>query len=220
MGQKTVNDPNAELRSVGSFHSIQVGGAFTVMITQGNEESLAVSASDKDDVADITTKVEDGILKIGLQSKRNWWPKSRQLRAYISIKTLKKLKVSGAASVRFEGDVKTDDLIIGLSGASNLKGRVFVNGKLDINLSGASDIDIKGTAVNTMIDSNGASDFDGYEFSTQNCEAYASGASSISLTVDKELSAKLSGASKMRYKGAAVVRNINTSGSSSISRKS
>jgi hypothetical protein len=100
-----------------------------------------------------------------------------------------------------------------------MKGRIFVNGNLKIELSGASDLDLTGTAAHTVIDASGASDMDGYAFSTQTCEAEGSGASSIQLTVDREVNARLSGASSMRYKGDAVIKNINTSGASKISRK-
>jgi hypothetical protein len=42
----------------------------------------------------------------------------------------------------------------------------------------------------------------------------------VRITVDKELSARLSGASNVSYKGAALIRDIKTSGASNISRKS
>ncbi len=52
------------------------------------------------------------------------------------------------------------------------------------------------------------------------CNAKASGASDIKITVNKELSAEASGASDVKYKGAGLIRDIKTSGASSISRRS
>jgi len=95
-----------------------------------------------------------------------------------------------------------------------------VNGLLDIHISGASDVEINGTADEVKIDASGASDVKAYDFTTTNCSVDASGASSIKITVNKELSAKLSGASSVNYKGSAMIRDIKTSGASSISRKS
>jgi hypothetical protein len=70
------------------------------------------------------------------------------------------------------------------------------------------------------IDVSGASDIKAYDFTTTTCNIEASGASGVRITVDKELSAKLSGASNVTYKGGALIRDIKTSGASSVSRKS
>ncbi len=43
--QKTINDPNAEVRSVKGFHAIKVSGGIDLYLSQG-EEALAVSAKD------------------------------------------------------------------------------------------------------------------------------------------------------------------------------
>ena len=48
--------------------------------------------------------------------------------------------------------------------------------------------------------------------------ASASGASDIKITVNKELSAHASGASDVRYKGNGVIRDLKSSGSSSVSK--
>ncbi|MBS1934273.1 MAG: hypothetical protein JST96_09770, partial [Bacteroidetes bacterium] len=42
-----INDPNAEVRTTGSsFHSISVSNAIDLYLSQGNEETVAVSAKD------------------------------------------------------------------------------------------------------------------------------------------------------------------------------
>jgi len=55
---------------------------------------------------------------------------------------------------------------------------------------------------------------------TEYCNASASGASDIRINVNKELSAHASGASNVQYKGEGLVRDLRTSGSSSVNRKS
>jgi len=218
--QKVVNDPNAEVRDVPSFHAIHVSNSFDVIITQGSQESLAVSASNKEDIADIKTYVEKGVLKILFDKKEKWWPKNRKLKAYIAVKNLDEIYGSGASDINIEGALTASDLKLNFSGASDLNGKLVISSKLDIHLSGASDIEINGSAAEVTIDANGASDVKAYEFKTTNCIVDASGASSVRITVDKELSAKLSGASNVSYKGTAMIKDIKTSGASSISRKS
>ena len=218
--QKTVYDANAEQRTVGSFHAIHISNAFDVYITQGNEESLAVSASSKEDLQRIETKVENGVLKIRYNESKKWWGSNKKLRAYIAVKNLDELRAGGACDVKIEGGLKVASLMLNLSGASDLKGELNIEGELNADLSGASDMDITGSAVNVVISASGASDVKAYDFTTNTCSVDASGASGVRITVDKELSAKLSGASNVSYKGAAMIRDIKTSGASSVSRKS
>ncbi|MBK5269995.1 MAG: DUF2807 domain-containing protein, partial [Bacteroidia bacterium] len=53
---------------------------------------------------------------------------------------------------------------------------------------------------------------------TEYCDARASGASDIRITVNKELSAHVTGASDLHFKGDGLIRDIKTSGAGSVSR--
>ena len=220
VAQKTVYDKNAEQRSVSSFHGVHISNAFDVYLTQGNEEGVAVSASDPDDLRRIETVVEDGILKIRYTDPKKSWRGNKKLKAYIAVKNIDQLRASGACDVKIEGGLRAASLKMNLSGATDLSGELIVEGDLDIDLSGASDLSISGSARNVTIDASGASDVKGYDFRTTTCNVEASGASGVRITVDKELSARLSGASNVSYKGDALIRDIKTSGASNISRKS
>ena len=217
--QKVVNDANAEPRQVGSFKAIHVSNAFDVYITQGSTEGLAVSAREKEDVARIKTVVENGVLKISFDQKNKWWSKDRKLKAYISVKNLEEIEASGASEIEIDGSLSAENLKIELNGASDMEGKVFVSGIFDVELNGASDLKITGNARDMKIDASGASKMKAYDFTASICNAKASGASSIHLTVEKELTAKLTGASSLRYAGDAVIKEIHTSGASSIAKR-
>lgn len=218
LSAQQVNDPNAEVREAKDFHGISVSSAFDVYITQGNTEAVAVSATDAKTKERITVEVKAGILHIGYESKGlNWGSGNKKLKAYISFKNIDRLRVSGACDVFISGVLKADNLDINQSGASDLKGKLDVK-KLTIDLSGASDMTVSGTATQLSIEASGASGFKGYELETDICDARASGASDIKITVNKELSANASGASDVRYKGNGVIRDIKSSGSSSVSK--
>jgi hypothetical protein len=218
--QKVVNDPNAEVRTVSSFHAIELSNAFEVLLTQGGSESLAVSASEKEDMQYIITKVENGVLKISFEQKHKWMPKNRKLKAYISVKNIDALQINGACNVKIDGTLKTASLKLNLSGASKLNGKLLVDDHFIAQLSGASDMEISGAAPDMKITATGASDVKAFEFSTATCNITASGASSVRISVDRELNATLRGASSVSYKGNASIKDISTSGASSISRKS
>lgn len=67
--QKIINDPNAEKRTVSSFHGIEVATGIELSLTQGTTEEVAVSAAQPAYRDRIVTKVENGILKIYYDSK-------------------------------------------------------------------------------------------------------------------------------------------------------
>lgn len=213
-----VNDPNAEVREAKNFHGINLSSAFDVYLSQSNEEAVAVSAAETKFREHIVVEVKDGILYVGYDSKGlRWGSGNKKLKAYISFKQIDKLTISGACDVFITGTLKAGDLSINQSGASDLKGKIEVS-KLSVDLSGASDITVNGSAAQLNVEASGASDFKGYELVTDVCNASASGASDIKVTVNKELSAQASGASDVRYKGNGVIRDIKSSGSSKVSK--
>jgi len=105
-------------------------------------------------------------------------------------------------------------------GNGNKKLKAYISFKqIDaLTVSGACDVFISGTlkANELTLRQSGASDLKGKDLVTEICDARASGASDIKITVNKELSANASGASDVKYKGSGVIRDIKSSGSSSV----
>ena len=215
--QAQINDPNAQIRQASGYHGIQVSNAFNVYLSQSNEEAVAVSAASVKDRDMITVEVKDGILHIGLSNAWKWNNGNKKFRAYISFKQLDKLDISGACDVFINGVLKADELRVQQSGASDLKGKMEVT-KLYVDLSGASDMSITGSATRLYVEASGASDFKGFDLVAESCEAKASGASDIRITVNKELSAEASGASDVKYRGTCTIREVKSSGSGSVSK--
>jgi hypothetical protein len=214
-----INDPNAIEKPAKNFHGISVSNAFDIYLVQDNEEAVAVSAASLHDRDLITVEVKNGILYIGLEKKAwKWKQGNKKLKAYISIKQIDKLTISGACDLYLAGTLKADVLSINQSGASDFKqGKLDVN-KLNIELSGASDMKVSGRVVQAKIEASGASSFKGYDLVTETCDITASGASDIKITVNKELTAHASGASDIRYLGEGVIKEIRSTGASHISK--
>jgi len=218
--QKTiVNDANATVRSLTeSFHAIKVSGGIDLYLSQYETESIAVSAADDKYKNDIKTVVDNGVLKIYYEGN-NWsWGGNKKLKVYVSFKNMDRLQASGACDVHVAGNITVPDLSINMSGACNFKGAVFAT-NLSLNLNGASDVKISGTATSIKIESSGASDVKGYDLITENCTVKASGASDVNITVNKEMIVSASGASDIFYKGNCVIKEIRSSGASTIAKK-
>ncbi len=214
-----VVDANAELRTVsGTFTAIKVSGGIDLYLSQSSEQAVAVSASDDKYKAGIKTVIENGTLRIYYDGDKSLSLRNRKMRAYVSFKTLEKLEASGASDVHVAGELATDALEMQLSGASDFKGKVKVS-SLKLELSGASDVSIEGIATVLTIESSGASDVKGYDLITDICTAKVSGASDVNITVNKELNAHASGASEVYYKGDGVIKEIHSSGASSVAKR-
>jgi hypothetical protein len=220
MAQITIiNDKNAQVRNVGIFNSIKVSGAIEVLLSQSNEEAVAVSASEEKFRDKIKTEVVNGTLKIFYDGdKLSWNIGNKKLRAYVSFKNLTNLQASGASTVKINGTLNTSGLNVKLSGACELSGSIKATDvKIDVN--GASNVKLNGSVASINIDASGASDVKGYDLSTDECIVNASGASDINITVNKEISAHASGASSIHYKGNGIIKNVRTSGASSVSKR-
>ena len=221
-GDLLVKAPNVQKREVGPFHAIEVSNAIDLVLKQGNEDGVAVSATDADLRDRIVTKVENGVLKIYVDSKKfhwNWAWTDRKMKAFVSFKTLSSLEASGSSDVYVDGNIQGDDLRIDLSGSSDFKGGVSVK-DLTLSQSGSSDVKLTGSATNIRIELSGASDVNAYDFAADNCTVHSSGSSDVHITVNKELNVNASGSSDVFYKGGAEVVRSRTSGSSSVSKRS
>jgi len=218
--QKTiVNDRNAEIRTVnGNFENIEISGGIDLYLSQYNSTSIAVSAAADQYKEHIKTIVENNTLKIYYDGPKQWSSGNKQLKVYVSFNNLARLKASGGCDIVVAGKIEVNSLQVLLSGACNFKGAVKI-ANLSMELTGASDIRISGTANEVSIQTSGASDVKGYDLVTEICNAKASGASDINITVNKELNASASGASDIFYRGNAELKGNSSNGASSVVKK-
>lgn len=220
--QKIINDANAEKRDLTGYHAIEVSGGIDLYLSQG-DESVAVSATETKFRDRIKTEVKDGVLKIFYEHNNNKNVHvdldfgNRKLKAYVSFKNLDKLEGSGGSDILVDGAIKVNALTLDVSGGSDFEGKVEAT-DLKVDASGGSDVKISGTVTNLNIGASGGSDFKGYELAADICNLDASGGSDIYVTVNKELSAEASGGSDVFYKGNGSVREMKSSGSSSIKK--
>jgi hypothetical protein len=214
-----VHDSHAEARTISSFHAIQVSNGIDLVLQQGNEEAVAVSASTPDIRNRIKTEVVNGKLKIYFDSKGlHFWKNNGQLKAYVSFKDLDWLEANSGADVTTDGNINVKSLAIDLSSGADFDGSVFA-AVLSVEQSSGSDMTIKGKVDALKITTNSGSDFDGYELESETCMADASSGSDIEITVNKDLKASASSGGGIKYKGNASVSSISNSSGGSIKKK-
>lgn len=126
-----------------------------------------------------------------------------------------KVIISGASNVSLTGEFTSTE--IGLSGASTVN-LVSKSNSTDISLSGSCKLMLEGRSDRSKIIVSGASSLIGGSFSTLDANVSASGASSVSINVNKELNATASGASSIRYGGNPPNVKADSGKASSISK--
>jgi hypothetical protein len=218
--QKTINDPNVQVRKATGFHAIEVSSGIDLYLSSG-DEAVAVSARDANVRDRIKVEVKNGVLKIWLDWKEGirLSINNNSMKAYVSYKTLDRLSASGGSDVTVDGTIHSGKLSLNISGGSDFTGKVDVS-TFAVSQCGGSDVNISGRADNLTIDASGGSDFDGYDLVSEGCRISASGGSDINITVNKVLDAEASGASDISWKGSATVKKAHASGSGSVSHRS
>lgn len=216
---KAINDANATVRSLsGSFSAISVSSGIDLYLSQGNEESLAVSAFDQKHLDRLKTEVVNGTLKIYYDNKGvTWKTENRKLKAYVSFKTLQKLNVSAGSDATVKGSITADNFDLDVSSGSDFKGAITAKA-LSVEVSSGASISISGKSDKLKVDVSSGADFKGYDLVTDYCDASASSGAGVRVTINKELNAKASSGGDIHYKGEALIRDIKTSSGGSVKK--
>ena len=218
------------------FTRIEVGNAFEVEVVQSGSFGISVTADDN--IFDYLNVAKSGeTLKIWLKSGYSYgnhtaiaeisMPQLYQLdfsgathgivRGFSSSHDFN-LELSGASSLNIN-DMTAGNLRFGISGASSVTGNIVADGDAHFNLSGASSVSLSGSADDLDADASGASSLGLDDFTVHNVSIELSGASNGTINLDGTLNADLSGASRLYYIGEPTLGDLDTSGSSSISKK-
>lgn len=220
--QKSINDPNAEIRKVSNFHGIKSSTGIAVILTQGEEEAVAVSASRIEDRDRIKTEVVDGVLKIYYDFRNNieWNGRNdRKLRAYVSAKTIDQIQVSSGSSINIEGLLRSNDLSISATSGATVNGKLQAS-NTKISQGSGSVMELSGTVANKLtVKGSSGSIFRGYDLSSENCEAGASSGAEVRVSVNKDLSVSATSGGSIRYTGNGSISNVHTGSGGSVSRK-
>lgn len=202
-----------ENRTVTSFSGIDIGGAFEVVLIQGTDEALVLEA-DENLMEHIITEVKSGVLVIKTDKNiRN----CEEMKAYITFKELDYMDLSGAIDIYSEGTLTFDQLEMDASGASEIELEMKAN-TFSLDVSGASEIKLSGFAETVSIDASGASEINAGEFEIDYLTLDVSGASEATVFVNKELDVDVSGAADVRYKGNPEKINTSTSGAGNLKK--
>jgi len=199
-------------RKVSGFKGINVSGGFSVEVTQGNSESLRIEA-EENLLDNIKTEVRNGVLHIynedGISTNKG-------MKAYITLRELNRVDISGGVKVVGKSAFKTDALRLDMSGASKVTMDINTD-ELKADMSGASKVELMGRADNVTMGMSGASKVEAADLQAKNVRVEASGASKVRVYATETLDIDASGATVVAYKGSPTI-TAETSSASKITK--
>jgi len=200
-----------ELRECAPFNSIDISGNIELILKPDSIQKVMVS-SQAEYLPKITTRVEAGVLHIYTESVFF----NRKIKVIISTDSIRSLVASGACFIKTQSPMIVPELSLRLQGASRAEIDVKVVGMIDLDLSGASKANLKGSAKNFKMEASGACKVEAEDLLTESASVRVSGASQADVFATLSIDADASGASHVNCKGNPKTVRKSDSGGSSI----
>ena len=222
--------------NLADFSRVQVENTFNVEIRQAAAYSVKVTVDDN--LMDYVRVTRNGDTLV-LSARSGYSYPNSTFRAQVTMPNLRELRLSGASKADVAGFTARENLRVTASGASSayflnthagtldveisgasaVKGALDADGNAVMNLSGASTVELTGSAQDLNVEASGASQVRLSGFTVRNAGVNLSGASQGTVNAGGTLSGTLSGASHLGYRGNPTLGDINTSGGSSVGRE-
>ena len=184
----------SENRVLTEFHSIDVRGAFKIVVEESDRSKVNVE-TDENIMPYIDTEIIDQVLFIKYTQKGTY-TESKQTTIFVEMPILKYVSSSGANNFNIN-DIHNENI-------------------LEIQASGAGNINLSGNVKNVTIDIAGAVNMNAKQLLTKNTTINASGTCMAQLQALELLDISLSGACSVYYIGTPMTLNQETSGMCTI----
>jgi len=209
---------NKETRSVDSFSKISFRIPGKLYLKQGAEQKVELEGS-KEILSKIETKVSDGRLSIGRENDNwNWkWNEEDKIIAYVTVKSLEGLNVSGSGDVFGQSKFKTGDLSLAVSGSGSLHIEVEAS-DIEANVSGSGHAEVKGKCANIESKVSGSGKVTASLIASGNADISISGSGKVIASGSaKSIQASVSGSGEVLAADLAVNScDIRISGSGDV----
>ncbi|MEI6408532.1 MAG: head GIN domain-containing protein [Bacteroidota bacterium] len=180
---------NTVTRSLSDFDQIDVSGGFDkVILKEGDAPAvdLVVSGIDADK---IITEVKGKSLQIGM---KNGSYRSFKATLTVTYRKLKAINNSGSTNIETASVLRGDALEFNFSGSGDVRCELAVQ-KLEVAISGSSNMKFSGTADTQEIDVSGSGDIDASKLKGKSAKVAISGSGNVRLNIDGPVRSSVSG---------------------------
>lgn len=191
-----------ENRAVGSLSALTMSSAGSVLITQGDEESLMIRGDDNL-LPHIITEIRNETLVIRTEDGIELRP-SETITFFLVVETLENIVFAGAGDLSAT-DLNVDVLSVIMSGAATLNLVNLEAEELHLLLSGAGGVFASGTVAEQSITLSGVGSCDAGDLASSEAEVQITGEGSVTVRVSDRLVVIISGVGSVSYIGNPTV---------------
>ena len=192
-----------EKRSVDDFDGLRIAGNFEVILEEGDQPNVQVN-TDENLLDFIDTEVSAGILRVTQEKKLI---SKSKIRIIISFQELNEIRAMGAALIKNEDYLRSEDLEIIMEGAGAVDLKI-ISDKLKVELSGAGVISLAGEVQKQELNLMGAGKLEAFDLDSKECDVSVGGLGGAEIYVTEKLNATIEGVGSIKYDGQP--EDINT----------
>jgi hypothetical protein len=197
-----------ESRSVSGFNEVELSGIGSLIIEQGNADSLEITAEDNI-LKHLRSQISGSQLQLGVEELVNIHP-TKDIIYRLKVKKLNQIGVSGLGNIESKKLI-ADNLTIQISGGGRISIDNLQATVLNLNISGLGDISVNGSAEQQNVNISGAGNYSAPNLASQMAKVVISGTGKAIVWVTEKIILELSGAGVLHYYGNPVL-NSNISG--------
>jgi hypothetical protein len=192
----------SEIRRVSGFTAVELSGIGTLIIEQGNKESLKITAEDNI-LKYLNSDVYGRNLRLGMEDFVNIEP-TKEIIYHLTVKNLEKIEISGLGNIEIEA-LETSKLDFEISGSGNAYIGNLQADSLKLEVSGLGNVEIGGSVANQRIKLSGAGNYDAEDLKSSKAKIEISGTGKAAMWVENELDIELSGMGNLQYYGSPIL---------------
>lgn len=202
-------------RAVLPFSELYVDGVFNIYLLQGDQEKVEVETDEN--LQDVVTVINKGKeLKIKTKDDINI-KHSTKNNIYITITNINKLEINSVGRTECKNELKVDRLSLEVNSVGKTLMKLDCI-QLNAEINAVGSLILEGKAKSANIEHTGVGSMSAYGFNVAYLSLQHSGIGSVEAYATKELSISSDGIGSVRYKGAAEVTKLETSGIGSVKK--
>ncbi|WP_196895978.1 head GIN domain-containing protein [Aureivirga marina] len=198
-------------REISYFQEIKSKGSFKVILTDGKQGEIEITA-EENLMEYIITEVTDNKLSIHYKKGKNIQPR-KEIIIKVPIKFINHLTLSGSGEIISEVPIENKEFSIVVTGSGDISLEEVESKNITATLSGSGNLDIAGETNKLKVRISGSADFEGKKLESDKVDITISGSGNATVYANNSLKARVSGSGDIYYKGNPKNIDVKSSGS-------
>jgi len=197
-----------EERDVSGFDQILLAGPGDLTITQGETESLTITADDN--LMDyIQSTVDGSTLMLGVDvddlSDVITTFNPTRLEYDLVVKDLSSLNLAGSGNASMDA-LDTGEMILTVAGSGNITINNLTADRVETNLPGSGNVELSGSAPDQMVTIAGSGNYIASNLESNIAHVFIGGSGNVTVWASDDLDINIAGSGKVDYYGSPTVK--------------